>query len=92
MRVKYRIQKGLIVQKLGEETVIFDADQSVLYNFNKTAGEIFGLMKKGLSEEEIIEKMVKKYQVKKERVAKDVKELINNLKKKKIVVIEVVKK
>ena len=83
--MKYRIQKGLIVQKLGKETVIFDGEESVLYTLNETASEIFKMIKKGLSEEEIVEKMVKKYSIKKEKAEKDVKELVEGLIKKGIV-------
>jgi len=54
----------------------------MLYTLNETAADIFKMIKKGLKEDEIIERMLKKYQVKKERVEKDVKALIGVLKKK----------
>jgi hypothetical protein len=81
----YQIQKGLIIQKLDKETVIFDAEKSVLYTLNETAAEIFKMIKKGLEEDKIIEKIVKKYEVKKEKVEKDIKKLLEELKKKKII-------
>ena len=84
----YQLQKGLIIQKLDKETVIFDAEESVLYTLNETAAEIFKMIKKGLKEEEIVERMVKKYDVRKERVKKDVKELVEELKKRKILVLK----
>ena len=87
----YQIQKGLIIQKIDKETVIFDAEESVLYTLNETASEIFRLLKKGLSEEEIVERMVKKYDVRKERVEKDVREIIGKLEKRKILVFSVEK-
>jgi len=65
--MKYRINKGFIIQKLDDKTVIFDGEESVLYTFNETASEIFKLIKKGLKEKEIIEKIAKKYSIKKER-------------------------
>jgi len=83
--MKYKIQKGFIVQKLDKKTVIFDGEESVLYTFNETASEIFKLLKKRLEEKEIIEKITKKYKVKPEKVEKDFKELIKDLKKKKII-------
>jgi len=83
----YQLQKGLIIQKIDKETVIFDAEESVLYTLNETAAEIFKMIKKGLKEDEIAEKMVKKYKVKKEKVEKDVKELVEELKKRKILVL-----
>jgi len=84
----YQIQKGLIIQKIDKETVIFDAEESVLYTLNETASEIFRFLKKGLKQEEIVEKIVKKYDVRKERVEKDVKEIIGDLKKRKILVLK----
>jgi len=84
----YKIQKGLIIQKIDKETVIFDAEESVFYTLNETASEIFKMIKKRLSEEEIVEKMIKKYSIKKEKAEKDVKEIIGELKKRKIIVFK----
>jgi hypothetical protein len=84
----YQIQKGLIIQKLDKETVIFDAEESLLYTLNETASEIFRLLKKGLKQEEIVERMVKKYDVRKERVKKDVRELVEELRKRGIVILK----
>lgn len=83
--MKYKINKGFIVQKLDDKTVIFDGEESVLYTFNETASFIFKKIKKGEEREKIIEMVEKKYDIKKERVQKDFNELITDLKKKKIV-------
>ena len=84
-KMKYKLNKGFITQKLDDKTVIFDGEESVLYTFNETASEIFRLLKKNLEEKEIIEKITKKYSIEKERVKKDFNELIADLKKKKII-------
>jgi len=84
--MKYRINKGFIVQKLDKKTVIFDGEESVLYTFNETASEIFKLLKKNLEEKEIVEKIAKKYNVKPEKAEKDFKELVKDLRKRKIIV------
>jgi len=81
---KYKINKGLIVQKLDKKTVIFDSDKSVLYTFNETASEIFRWLKKGLDKKEIVAKIVKKYRVKEDKVKNDFDQLIGDLLKKKI--------
>lgn len=86
--MKYRINKGFIVQKLDDKTVIFDGEESVLYTFNKTASEIFKMVKTGKEKKEIVARLVKKYSIKEDRAEKDVEELIGDLKKKKILKTE----
>lgn len=83
--IKYKINKGLITQKIDNKTVIFDSEESLLYTLNETAAIIFLKLKKGLSESEIIQIMVKKYQIKEEKVKKDLIEFLSDLKKKKII-------
>jgi 6-pyruvoyl-tetrahydropterin synthase len=82
----FKFQKGLIIQKLDNQTVIFDADESVLYTLNETAAVIFDKLKKKWDKERIVNFMLKKYDVKKERLEKDFDQLIEDLKKKKIIV------
>lgn len=89
---KYKINKGFIVQKLDDKTVIFDGEKSSLYTFNETASFIFQKLKKGLNDKETIERVVKKYNSKKEKVRKDYEELISDLKKKKIISVSKPKK
>ena len=83
--MKYKINKGFIVQKLDDKMVIFDGEESVLYTFNETASFIFKKLKKGEEKEKIIEMVEKKYDIKKERAEKDFNELTADLKKKKII-------
>lgn len=85
--MKYKINKGFIVQKLDDKMVIFDGEESVLYTFNETASFIFKKIKKGEEKEKIIEMVEKKYDIKKEKAQKDFNELISDLKKKKIISI-----
>jgi len=89
---KYKINKGFIIQKLDDKTVIFDGEESTLYTFNETASFIFQKLKKGLDDKEIITAVIKKYNSKEEKVKKDYQELINDLIKKKIIAVETPKK
>jgi len=82
--MKYKINKGFIAQKLDNKTVIFDGEKSVLYTLNETASYVFRKIKAGWEKERIIEQVIKKYSVKKERVEEDLIQLISDLKKKKI--------
>lgn len=83
--MKYKINKGFIVQKLDDKMVIFDGEESVLYTFNETASFIFKKIKKGLSENEIVEAVAKRYKIKEEKAKKDLIDLLVDLKKRKIV-------
>jgi len=89
---KYKINKGYIVQKLDNKTVIFDGEESVLYTFNETASFIFKKLKLGWDEKQIIQILTKRYSIKVDRAKKDISELISDLKKKKIVSVEKPKK
>ncbi len=82
--MNYTITKGLITQKLDNKTVIFDGEESVLYTFNETASYIFLKLKAKWDGKKIILSLVKRYGVKEERAKKDVKELVKDLLKKKI--------
>lgn len=83
--MKYKINKGFITQKLDDKTVIFDGEESVLYTFNETASFIFKKIKKGLSDNEIVEAVAKRYKIEEEKAKKDVRDLLAELRKKKIV-------
>jgi hypothetical protein len=83
---KYKINKGIIVQKLDKKTVIFDGEKSLLFTFNETASHIFNLLKKGKTEEEISASLVKRYEITEKMAEKDLKEIITDLRKKKIIV------
>jgi len=83
--MKYKINKGLITQKLDDKTVIFDGEESILYTFNETASYIFKKIKAQEDKMKIIDAVVKKYGVKPEKVKKDLDELFVDLKKKKII-------
>lgn len=81
----YKINKGFIVQKLGNKTTIFDGEKSMLYTFNETATYIFQKLKSGWDKKRIIESMLKKFKVKEEKLANDFDDLIRDLKSKKII-------
>ena len=83
--MKYKINKGFIVQKLDDKTVIFDGEKSVLYTFNETASFIFRRLKLGRSIVEIVKTLMMKYKIGEIEAKKDIKELIRDLLAKKII-------
>lgn len=82
---KYQLRKGFITQKIGDKINIFDGEESFLYTFNKTAAFIFERLKQGMADTEIIEALIKKYNIKKDRAEQDLKEFTVELKRRKII-------
>lgn len=82
---KYKINKGFIVQKMGDKTVIFDGEESVLYTFNESSSFIFRKLKTGIGNNKIIDLMVKRYNIPLDRAKKDFQDLIADLLKEKII-------
>ena len=83
--IRYKINKGFITQKLDGKTTIFDGEKSELYTFNQTASFVFDKIKKGLSKQEIIALMIKKYKITQVRAQKDYLDLEKELLKNKII-------
>lgn len=85
---KYKIKKGLISQKLDKKTVIFDGERSVLYTLNETASFIFNKLKLGWHKERIIDELINSYSVERKKAIIDVRELIEKLEEKGIIVFK----
>lgn len=83
--MKYKINKGFVSEQLDGKTVIFDSDTSTFFTFNESAGYIFNKIKTKTDENKIIDLMVRRYQIKPEKAKKDLKDLLVDLKKKKII-------
>lgn len=83
--MKYKVNKGFIIQKVGDKPTIFDGEKSVLYTFNKTAFVVFEKIKLGWDEEKIIQYFVKIYSVNKKIAEKDIEEIIKNFLKEGII-------
>lgn len=82
--MKYRINRNLILQKLDEKLVGFDVERSFLYTFNETAEYIYKKIKLGWKEDKIATLLARKYDVLLPIVKEDIKVLINDLLKNKI--------
>lgn len=81
-----KIKKGLIVQKIDNETVIYDVEQAKMHTINETASFIFQKIKTIKNSEEVVNKLVKKYNITKDEARKDVNDFIKTLIKQKILV------
>lgn len=81
----YKINKGFIVQKLDGKITIFDGEESALYTLNETASFIFEKLKKNWDTTQIVESLVKIYKIKEKKAKTDVKDLLTELKRRKII-------
>ncbi len=82
---KYSVNKSFITQKIGEKKSIFDTENSFLYTLNETATYVFDKLRLGWNEEKIKEALIKKYDVADKQATKDILEIIEEFKKKKII-------
>lgn len=80
-----KINKGVIIQKIGKKVTIFDGEKSALYTLNETATFLFLRIKDNVKSEKIIEDLAQKYKISVGVAKKDVEEFIESLKKKKII-------
>ncbi len=83
--MKYTLKQGFITQKKGNQTSLFNGEESILYTFNETASFLFEQIKNGLDEDKIIELIGKKYRIEEKQAQLDLKKFIKDLKNKKII-------
>lgn len=81
----FKINKGFIVQKMSNKITIFDGEKSQLLTFNETASYIFGLIKKSFDKDSIIKSLVTKYKIDEKQASDDLEELLEKLKKLKVI-------
>jgi hypothetical protein len=83
--MKYKINQGLIKNVDKGRISILDTDKSSIYELNETAAFIFEGLIKGLDEETLINLLMREYQVGKIQIKNDVRAIIDDFLKKKIV-------
>lgn len=84
--MKYKVNKNIVLQKIDKGIAAFDVDRSLLYTFNETAGFIYKKIKQGWEEEKIVLALAKKYDAVLPTIEKDVKVLVKDMLKNKIII------
>ncbi|MFA5136797.1 MAG: PqqD family protein [Patescibacteria group bacterium] len=82
------INKQLIIQKLGNKTVIFDSKKSVLFTLNETASYVFQKIRSKTPQKKLMSLFAKKYAITEKQADKDIETCIADMKKKKILVLQ----
>ena len=83
--MKYKINKGFIIQKVGNKQTIFDGEESALYTFNKTGSIIFEKIKLGWDKDKVVNFLSSTYSISIDEAEADFEEFINELLKSKII-------
>ncbi|MCM8832117.1 MAG: PqqD family protein [Candidatus Omnitrophica bacterium] len=77
--MKYRIKPNLAYRKIFDEIYIVDSKNSYLHKINEVGSFIFEKLKEGLNEDEIIDELVKTYDVEIEVAKSDYKNFIEEI-------------
>lgn len=84
--MKYKINQKLAYRKIQDEVYIVDVKNSLLYKLNPTATLVWESIKNGDSIDEIVDKIVREYEVDTKTASEDVKDLIVELEQKGLIV------
>lgn len=79
-----KLAKGLIIQKMSQETVIFDSERGILFTLNETAGYMFTKLKTKTPLIEIVKAVCKRYNITETKAKKDLDLMLKHLQRKKI--------
>lgn len=74
-----KLKRGIILQKLGNEYVVFDNKTTTLHELNEVAYKILKKLERDNNKEEIINFLVKTYDVKKVQAEKDLEDFLVEL-------------
>ncbi|MFN3551060.1 MAG: PqqD family protein [Endomicrobiia bacterium] len=77
--MRYKIKDNLAYRKILNEIYIVDSKNSCLHKINETGSFIFEKIKEGLNEDEIIDELIKIYDVGIEVAKSDYKNFIEEL-------------
>lgn len=83
--MNYKINKGYVVQKVGDKTSIFDGEKSELITFNNTGSTIFNKIKLGWEMEKIILYFMKEFLLTEKEAKADVNDFIKKLLRERII-------
>jgi hypothetical protein len=74
-----RRKEGLLVSELGKEAVMMDIDNGNYIGLNETGKVIWDLIEEPLKVEDLIEKLVQKYDISKDQCSSETLEYLNRM-------------
>jgi hypothetical protein len=82
--MKYRIKKDILWRAVSGEVIIVNSNTGENCYLNSTGSEIWQMINKGLDFDRICEKLAGVYNVTNDEIAKDIKNIVDDLVKSKI--------
>jgi hypothetical protein len=79
MSNKYIQNKKVIQSKIGDEVVMLDMDSGFYFGLNSVASIIWGMLEKAISFEEVINELMKEYNVDRQTCENDTRSFWNQL-------------
>ena len=79
MSSKYIQNKKVIQSKIGDEVVMLDMDSGFYFGLNSVASIIWGMLEKAISFEEVINELMKEYNVDRQTCEKDTRSFWDQL-------------
>ncbi len=81
-----KIKKGLVIQKMGSDFVVYDNENSTIHELNETAVFILKKLQKGLEEKVIIDSITKEFAVSYKSAKLDFERFVSELERKALIV------
>ena len=74
---RFEAADGVVLQAVGDETVLLDLGSGVYYSLNGVASSVWRELQAGRTVAELVEALLDRYDVERERAAEDVRVLID---------------
>lgn len=80
-----KLCKSIVLQKLGNEYIVYDSSTSMMHELNESAYFILSCIKKGIPKEKISQKLADRYAITPEKAGNDVDEAVRKFTVKEII-------
>ncbi len=75
-----KLKNSVVVTRLGNDWVVYDGEEEMLYEFNEVGGKILNLIQEGVGKmDEIVEEIVKEFEVSESQAEEDVREFLEKM-------------
>jgi len=83
----FQVNPKIICENIDGEVIMINLDKGLYYSMHQVAAQVWGLLEKGAQTEQIINTLVNHYKANTQAVANDIKQLLEQLAKVKLVAV-----